>query len=134
MFKYDRDSCEHGKLKTNCVVCSGCPHGKLKQNCAVNCTRFALKSFSIANVFPNMIDKKIQWVEFLQTGLLNNVIWKAALFEINFIDLAEDQIYLDAHQLTFHAIFCIFTLEKHMSVKIKTNRMSRSSVMCCSAQ
>ena len=60
-----------------------------------NCTRFALKSFSIANVFPNMIDKKIQWVEFLQTGLLTNVIWKAALFEINFIDLAEDQIYLD---------------------------------------
>jgi hypothetical protein len=60
-----------------------------------NCTRFALKSFSIANVFPNMIDKKIQWVEFLQTGLLTNVIWKAALFEINFIDLTEDQIYLD---------------------------------------
>ena len=60
-----------------------------------NCTRFALKSFSIANTFPNMVNKKLQWVEFLQTGVLTSVVWKAALFEINFIDLPEDQIYLD---------------------------------------
>lgn len=60
-----------------------------------NCSRIALKSFSIANTFPNMINKKLQWVEFLQTGTLTNVVWKAAMFEINFDDLAEDQIYLD---------------------------------------
>ena len=61
-----------------------------------NCSRVALKSFSIANTFPNMINKKLQWVEFLQTGTANNYgLWKAALFEIDFIDLLEDQIYLD---------------------------------------
>ena len=39
-----------------------------------NCSRIALKSFSIANTFPNMINKKLQWIEFLQTGTLTSVV------------------------------------------------------------
>jgi hypothetical protein len=64
-----------------------------------NCSRIALKSFSIPNTFPNMINKKLQWIEFLATGTQTAVVWKAALFEINFDDLSEEQIYLDNQNL-----------------------------------
>ena len=47
-----------------------------------NCSRVALKSFSIPNSFPNKIGKKTQWIETIQTVDGGNPIWKSALFTI----------------------------------------------------
>ena len=60
-----------------------------------NCSRVALKSFSIPNTFPNMINKKIEWIEMVQTVENGNNIWKAALFTILLNDLDPNQQYLD---------------------------------------
>jgi len=60
-----------------------------------NCSRVALKSFSIPNTFPNMINTKIEWIEMVQTVESGNNKWKAALFTIKLDDLNPDQQYLD---------------------------------------
>jgi len=60
-----------------------------------NCSRVALKSFSIPNTFPNMINKKIEWIEMVQTVDNGNNKWKAALFTILLNDLDPNQQYLD---------------------------------------
>jgi hypothetical protein len=66
-----------------------------------NCSRVALKSFSIPNTFPNMVSKKIQWIEMIQTVGNGNPIWKMALFTILMDDLDTDQTYLDNVNLQF---------------------------------
>ena len=66
-----------------------------------NCSRVALKSFSIPNTFPNMVNKKIQWKEMIQTVDNGNPIWKMALFTIIMDDLDTDQTYLDNVNLQF---------------------------------
>ena len=60
-----------------------------------NCSRVALKSFSIPNTFPNMINKKIEWIELVQTVEGGNNKWKSALFTIRLDDLNPDQQYID---------------------------------------
>ena len=60
-----------------------------------NCSRVALKSFSIPNTFPNMINKKIEWIEMVQTVESGSNKWKAALFTIRLDDLNPDQQYID---------------------------------------
>ena len=60
-----------------------------------NCSRVALKSFSIPNTFPNMVNAKVQWIEMVQTVEGGNNKWKAALFTIKLDDLDPDQQYLD---------------------------------------
>ena len=60
-----------------------------------NCSRVALKSFSIPNTFPNMINKKIEWIEMVQTVEGGNNKWKAALFTMKLDDLNPDQQYID---------------------------------------
>jgi hypothetical protein len=59
------------------------------------CSRIALKSFSIPNTFPNMINKKIEWIEMLQTVENGNNKWKISLFTIQLNDLDPNQQYLD---------------------------------------
>ena len=61
-----------------------------------HCSRFALKSFSIANTFPNMIGRSLQWIEFLQNGSeAAGFTWSAAMFEIDFSDIGEEDLYVD---------------------------------------
>jgi len=60
-----------------------------------NCSRVALKSFSIATTFPNMVNKKIEWIEMIQTVDNGTNTWKAALFTILLNDLDPNQQYLD---------------------------------------
>jgi len=60
-----------------------------------NCSRVALKSFSIPNTFPNMVNATIQWIEMVQTVESGSNKWKAALFTIKLNDLNPDQQYID---------------------------------------
>jgi len=60
-----------------------------------NCSRVALKSFSIPNTFPNMVNKKIEWIEIIQTVDNGTNTWKAALFTIMLDNLDPNQQYLD---------------------------------------
>jgi len=59
------------------------------------CSRIALKSFSIPNTFPNMINKKVEWIEMIQTVDNGTNTWKTALFTIMLNDLDPNQQYLD---------------------------------------
>ena len=59
------------------------------------CSRVALKSFSIPNTFPNMINKSIKWIEVINTVEGGNDTWKAALFTIKFDDLDPNKQYMD---------------------------------------
>jgi len=60
-----------------------------------NCSRVALKSFSIPNTFPNTVNKKIEWIEMVQTVESGSNKWKSALFTIRLDDLNPDQQYID---------------------------------------
>jgi len=56
-----------------------------------NCSRVALKSFSIPNTFPNMLDTKNQWIEMVHVSERGSKIWKSALFTIYLNDLDTDK-------------------------------------------
>ena len=86
-----------------------------------NCSRIALKSFSIPNTFSNKINKKIEWIEMVQTVENGNNIWKAALFTILLNDLDPNQQYLDnvnlqsVHQTKFTNEAQAFILKTEIS-------------------
>ena len=71
------------------------PHG-LNQ-----CSRVALKAFTIANTFPNMHQTKVQWIEWIQVGPNQDVTaWKPYMFQIDFENLEGSEQYLDNEALT----------------------------------
>jgi len=81
-----------------------------------NCSRVALKSFSIPNTFPNMINKSIHWIEMVQTVENGNNKWKAALFTILLNDLDPNQQYLNS--LTLQSVLQTkFTNEAQAFIK-----------------
>ena len=81
-----------------------------------NCSKVALKSFSIPNTFPNMINKKIEWIEMVQTVENGNNKWKISLFTIQLNDLDPNQQYLD--NLTLQSVLQTkFTNEAQAIIK-----------------